>query len=137
MAFWGTRRPRGAGLQAAGNELSCQPMVDEETGEGDGVDEIAGAVQLACPVSAPYQVPPPGDRHTSQQVPFAARSARVMLPPPTPLPPSAPAAIPLRPESSPDDDVLLPAMAMLTVSEFVDGPFTKVTEGFEAANVEG
>lgn len=67
-------------VQAPGNEPCCQPMVADVTTPGDGAEVRDGAVQLACLVWAPYQVPP-ADLQISQHVPSVDRSASVMAPP--------------------------------------------------------
>lgn len=54
-------------------------MEDDDTGPGDGAVANTGAVQDDRFVWAPYQVAS-ADFHTSQQVPSAERSARVILP---------------------------------------------------------
>ena len=68
-------------LRRSGMSPAASRSMDDDTGLGDGADEMAGAVQLASFVSAPYQVLPPVAFHTNQQVPSVDRLARVMLPP--------------------------------------------------------
>jgi hypothetical protein len=95
-------------------------MDDDDTDPADGAAAITGAVQEESFVWAPYQVAS-ADFHTSQQVPSAERSARVMLPVGPPVASSA-----------------WPGLtAMLIVDEFELGPATKVTEGSEPESSEG